>query len=63
MEIAPGGVKNVLLEFYPRGSQNTTKDGFCAYYLRGPEKTMVTVTLFVGSFKKGPISISPVAAT
>merc|ERR550514_1402175 len=51
-----GGVKNVLLEFYPNGSQNTKKDGFCAYYLRGPENTMVTVTLFVGNFKKGPIS-------
>ena len=49
------GVREILLEFYPNGSQNTTKDGFCAFYLRCPEGTSIVVTLFVGNFKKGPI--------
>jgi len=52
------GIREILLEFYPNGSQNTTKDGFCAFYLRCPEGTSVIVTLFVGSFKKGPIQAS-----
>lgn len=49
------GIREILLEFYPNGSQNTTKDGFCAFYIRCPEGTSIVVTLFVGSYKKGPI--------
>lgn len=49
------GIREILLEFYPNGSQNTTKDGHCAFYLRCPEQTSIVVTLFVGYFKKGPI--------
>ena len=49
------GIREILLEFYPSGSQNTTKDGFCAFYIRCPEGTSIVVTLFVGNFKKGPI--------
>eukprot|EP00397_Hematodinium_sp_SG-2012_P011539 GEMP01011679.1.p1 GENE.GEMP01011679.1~~GEMP01011679.1.p1 ORF type:complete len:361 (+),score=85.66 GEMP01011679.1:88-1170(+) len=50
------GIKEILLEFYPNGSQNTTKDGYCAFYIRCPEGTNIIVTLFVGSYRKGPIS-------
>jgi len=50
------GIGEILLEFYPNGSQNTTKDGFCAYYIRCPEGTSIVVTLFVGNYKKGPIA-------
>merc|ERR1712194_957108 len=52
------GIREILLEFYPNGSQNTTKEGYCAFYLRCPEGTSVVVTLFVGSYKKGPIVAS-----
>jgi len=48
-------IREILLEFYPNGSQNTTKDGFCAFYIRCPEGANIVVTLFVGNFKKGPI--------
>lgn len=61
--ISMGGIADVLLEFYPNGSQNTTKDGFCAFYIRGPQGTSVTVTLFVGNFKKGPITTTFDGAT
>mmetsp|Transcript_15119 Transcript_15119/g.45270 ORF Transcript_15119/g.45270 Transcript_15119/m.45270 type:complete len:347 (-) Transcript_15119:62-1102(-) len=50
-----GGIREVLLEFYPNGSTNTTKDGFCAFYIRCPEGTSMIVTLFVGKVRKGPI--------
>jgi len=50
------GIREILLEFYPNGSQNTTKDGFCAFYIRCPEGTSIVVTLFVGGYKKGPIA-------
>merc|ERR1719245_2479853 len=50
------GIREILLEFYPNGSQNTTKDGFCAFYIRCPEGTSIVVTLFVGNYKKGPIA-------
>eukprot|EP00746_Dinoflagellata_sp_MGD_P078835 gnl/MRDRNA2_/MRDRNA2_31498_c0_seq2.p1 gnl/MRDRNA2_/MRDRNA2_31498_c0~~gnl/MRDRNA2_/MRDRNA2_31498_c0_seq2.p1 ORF type:complete len:232 (+),score=49.20 gnl/MRDRNA2_/MRDRNA2_31498_c0_seq2:251-946(+) len=49
------GMRGILLEFYPNGSENTTKDGYCALYIRGQEGATMTVTLFVGSFSKGPI--------
>ncbi|CAD7948078.1 unnamed protein product [Amoebophrya sp. A25] len=49
------GIREILLEFYPNGSQNTTKDGACAFYIRCPEGTSIVVTLFVGNYKKGPI--------
>jgi len=49
------GIREMLLEFYPNGSTNTTKDGFCAFYIRCPEGISVIVTLFVGNVRKGPI--------
>merc|ERR1719162_2313057 len=49
------GIREILLEFYPNGSTNTTKDGFCAFYIRCPEGISVIVTLFVGNVRKGPI--------
>lgn len=50
-----GGIREILLEFYPNGSSNTTKDGNCAFYLRCPEGVSMIVTLFVGRVRKGPI--------
>jgi len=49
------GIREMLLEFYPNGSTNTTKEGFCAFYIRCPEGVSVIVTLLVGSVRKGPI--------
>jgi hypothetical protein len=49
------GIRDILLEFYPNGSANTTKDGYCAFYIRCPEGVSMIVTLFVGKQKKGPI--------
>lgn len=49
------GIREMLLEFYPNGSTNTTKDGFCAFYMRCPPGVTVIVTLFVGNVRKGPI--------
>lgn len=49
------GIREMLLEFYPNGSTNTTKDGYCAFYIRCPEGVSVIVTLFVGTARKGPI--------
>eukprot|EP00415_Alexandrium_ostenfeldii_P001298 UN1298 len=50
-----GGIREILMEFYPNGSTNTTKDGFCAFYIRCPEGVSMIVTLFVGKVRKGPI--------
>lgn len=50
-----GGIREILLEFYPNGSLATTKDGFCAFYIRCPEGISMIVTLFVGKVRKGPI--------
>lgn len=49
------GIREIFLEFYPNGIPATTKEGFCAFYIRCPEGTVVTVTLFVGEYRKGPI--------
>merc|ERR1719486_51514 len=49
------GIREILLEFYPNGSTNTTKEGYCAFYIRCPEGVSMVVTLFVGKVKKGPI--------
>merc|ERR1719408_141019 len=53
---SPAGVRDILFEFYPNGSAVTSQDGFCGFYIRCPDGTSVTLTLFVGSVKKGPIS-------
>lgn len=58
-----GGIRDLLLEFYPSGSVNTQKEGHCAFYIRGPEGTSLNVTLFVGKFKKGPIKTTFEAPT
>jgi hypothetical protein len=52
------GIRDMLLEFYPQGSVNTTKDGFCAFYIRCPQGVSMIVTLFVGNSRKGPIKTS-----
>jgi len=52
---AAAGVADILLEFYPNGSKNTTKDGYCAFYIRCPYRVEIIVTLFVGKTRKGPI--------
>jgi len=49
------GIREILLEFYPNGSTNTTKEGHCGFYIRCPEGVSMTVTLFVGKCQKGPI--------
>mmetsp|Transcript_101996 Transcript_101996/g.263640 ORF Transcript_101996/g.263640 Transcript_101996/m.263640 type:complete len:351 (-) Transcript_101996:145-1197(-) len=49
------GIRDILLDFYPNGSSNTTKDGYCAFYIRCPEGVSMIVTLFVGKVRKGPI--------
>lgn len=49
------GVREILLEFYPRGSTNTQNEGYCAFYIRAPEGVSMIVTLFVGAKRKGPI--------
>jgi len=50
-----GGIREILLEFYPNGSTNTTKEGMCGFYIRCPEGVSMIVTLFVGGARKGPI--------
>lgn len=50
------GVRDILFEFYPNGSAVTSQEGFCGFYIRCPDGTSVTLTLFVGKVKKGPIS-------
>eukprot|EP00928_Gymnodinium_smaydae_P008555 TRINITY_DN13109_c0_g1_i1.p1 TRINITY_DN13109_c0_g1~~TRINITY_DN13109_c0_g1_i1.p1 ORF type:complete len:349 (-),score=75.23 TRINITY_DN13109_c0_g1_i1:28-1074(-) len=53
------GVKGAMLEFYPLGVGATpsspAKDGYCGLYLRCRGGATLTVTLSVGSAKKGPI--------
>lgn len=49
------GIPEILLEFYPNGSTDTKKDGYCAFYLRCSEGASMIVTLCVGKVKKGPI--------
>mmetsp|Transcript_108179 Transcript_108179/g.187868 ORF Transcript_108179/g.187868 Transcript_108179/m.187868 type:complete len:348 (+) Transcript_108179:32-1075(+) len=49
------GIREILLEFYPNGSSNTTKENYCAFYIRCPEGVEMIVTLFVGRERKGPI--------
>jgi len=52
------GIRDILLEFYPSGSANTTKEGYCAFYIKCPEGVSMIVTLFVGGVRKGPIKTS-----
>lgn len=48
------GIASVLLELYPNGVESTSKEGYCGFYFRCPPGTSVVVSLFVGSFQKGP---------
>eukprot|EP00928_Gymnodinium_smaydae_P019054 TRINITY_DN17274_c0_g1_i1.p1 TRINITY_DN17274_c0_g1~~TRINITY_DN17274_c0_g1_i1.p1 ORF type:complete len:374 (+),score=78.34 TRINITY_DN17274_c0_g1_i1:156-1277(+) len=50
-----GGIREILLEFYPNGSAQTTKEGFCSFYVRAAPGVSMVVTLIVGSVRKGPI--------
>jgi len=50
------GVRDILFEFYPNGSAVTQGEGLCGFYIRCPDGTSITVTLFVGKLRKGPIS-------
>eukprot|EP00931_Biecheleriopsis_adriatica_P120917 TRINITY_DN96009_c0_g1_i1.p1 TRINITY_DN96009_c0_g1~~TRINITY_DN96009_c0_g1_i1.p1 ORF type:complete len:356 (+),score=75.84 TRINITY_DN96009_c0_g1_i1:52-1119(+) len=48
------GVRDIQLEFYPNGLAGG-KPGYCGFYVRCPSgKYTLTITLFVGSAKKGP---------
>lgn len=49
------GIPQIFFEFYPNGSLNTTKEGHCAFYLRCPVGVSITITLFVGLSRRGPI--------
>jgi hypothetical protein len=49
------GVTEMLMEFYPNGIKDSTKEGYCGFYLRCPAQTSLIITLFVGSSNKGPI--------
>ena len=50
------GIRDMMMEFYPKGNANTNKEGFCSLYLRCPEGTHAFVSMSVGDVKKGPIS-------
>lgn len=48
------GVRGLQLEFYPNGLEGS-KPGFCGFYVRCPSgQYTLSITLFVGSAKKGP---------
>jgi len=49
------GVGEMIMEFYPNGIKGSSREGFCGFYLRCPAGTSLIITLFVGSFLKGPI--------
>eukprot|EP00927_Polykrikos_kofoidii_P047551 TRINITY_DN41767_c0_g1_i1.p1 TRINITY_DN41767_c0_g1~~TRINITY_DN41767_c0_g1_i1.p1 ORF type:complete len:372 (-),score=67.01 TRINITY_DN41767_c0_g1_i1:23-1075(-) len=49
------GIRELLLDFLPNGSTQTTKDGFCSLYVRCTPGVSMVITLFVGSVRKGPI--------
>lgn len=53
------GVQGAMLELYPRGidAAAAPKDAACGLYLRCPNGTRLTVTLFVGTAQKGPIKV------
>jgi hypothetical protein len=57
------GVRDILFEFYPNGSAVTQNEGYCGFYIRCPDGTSVTLTLFVGQSRKGPISARFESAT
>jgi len=57
------GVREIQFEFYPNGSAVTQGDGYCGFYMRCTDGTNVTITLFVGKHRKGPISAKFEAAT
>ena len=50
------GIRDILVEFYPNGNVTTSRDGYCALYLRCPEGTQVIVTLSIGEVRRGPIT-------
>ena len=49
------GIREILLEFYPNGTASTQQEGWCAFYVRCPEGVSMTLTLFAGQVRKGPI--------
>merc|ERR1719469_1473516 len=57
------GVHDFLLEFYPSGckAEGTNdaegQEGFCGFFIRCPAVVKLTITLIVGSVKKGPIQV------
>eukprot|EP00929_Paragymnodinium_shiwhaense_P038369 TRINITY_DN20274_c0_g1_i2.p1 TRINITY_DN20274_c0_g1~~TRINITY_DN20274_c0_g1_i2.p1 ORF type:complete len:343 (-),score=95.99 TRINITY_DN20274_c0_g1_i2:99-1127(-) len=51
------GILDIMFEFYPNGSSSTTKDGYCAFYLRCAAGSALVITLFVGKARKGPIEV------
>lgn len=49
------GIPDMLLEFYPNGTEQTQREGFCGFYIRCPRGVTIVVKLFVGKVEKGPI--------
>jgi hypothetical protein len=49
------GVRQMLMEFYPSGMSQQSKDGVMGLYLRCPNGTQLVVTLFAGKTEKGPL--------
>ena len=49
------GIRDIQMEFYPNGNVNTTKEGFCAFYIRCPIGTQIQVMLSIGNIRRGPI--------
>merc|ERR1712176_1670106 len=52
------GILEMLLEFYPNGITQPSgqgRDGYCGFYMRCPSGNTLTLTLLVGTAKKGPI--------
>merc|ERR1719150_3473033 len=52
------GIREMLLEFYPNGidaPSSPGKEDYCGFYVRCPPGNSLTLTLFVGKAKKGPI--------
>jgi len=48
------GMQGLLLEFFPKGREKTTFDGFCSLFLWCPNGTKLKYQLRVGTFFRAP---------
>ena len=53
-EFSAGGLRKLQLEFFPRGRETATLDGFCSLFFWCPEGSHVKYQLFVGSHRRAP---------